>query len=142
MATHRARCSCGWTSDAHSYAAARRWGKHHRDAITAPGQPSHVITITPEAPTQAPRATPKLRPPVEGMPSPRPRCQYCDKPLAYMTDDTHAETGDYPRPILRRVWTFWRGYCRVNGVPLFCTLNHARLFAWAAWEGGYRVKRG
>lgn len=79
---------------------------------------------------------------VENMPEERPRCQRCDTPLKFWTDDTSERVGEWgTRRITRRVFTGWRGYPQWRGPKLFCTLQCALLFAKLAYEAGYRITK-
>lgn len=82
-----------------------------------------------------------VRPPVEGMPTTRPRCRYCNKPAAWVTRDETQWTDQTKPRILKRTFVRWRGYD--GGVPgvLFCTLNCAFHFAQACVRAGMRIKR-
>ena len=93
-------------------------------------------------------------PPIEGMPeTPRPRCQYCDKPLDPIVSTTFNTNTDRllsPR-VIRRVFNGWSGYGSSdktyphNGtnyyVPLFHSTKCAMKFAQASWIAGMRIKR-
>lgn len=78
------------------------------------------------------------RPPVENMPTPRPVCPMCSRPLRYWTNDTPElrEGGSSTGRILRRVFYRWRGY--PNRAPIFDRLECALDFALAAHRAGYR----
>lgn len=76
------------------------------------------------------------RVPVDGIPDPRVRCQFCDKPLAYWTTDTRPSPWKAPTS---RVFSQWRGY--PTGDPIFCTMDHALKFAIASFKAGMRIVR-
>lgn len=78
------------------------------------------------------------RPPIEGLPETRPRCQRCDRMFAPITTDTYA--GPKASPLSPRItarrfvrWSSYRG--------LFCTLSCALVFAELAHVAGYRIQR-
>jgi hypothetical protein len=83
------------------------------------------------------------RPPVEGLPTPRPTCVWCHKPLKFWTDDTHQRGSDLSasqgNPVVRRQFRRWDGYGRRrDDVPRFDRLQCALEFAVAAEAAGYR----
>lgn len=83
--------------------------------------------------------TRRRRPPVEGVPSPRPRCPLCNRPLKFWTSSAEAARvlyADEARPTSATL-TFkgWRSY---GG--LFDRLQCALEFAVASHRAGYRIK--
>lgn len=62
------------------------------------------------------------------MPTPRPLCRWCGRPLPYWTTDTETPEGT------ARVFAGWRGYHL-----LFERLSCALAFASAAYLGGVRA---
>ena len=72
------------------------------------------------------------RPPISGIPSIRPVCQWCGKKLRPWTEDTY-EGGRWSGQMVARKWAGWRSY---RG--LFHSLGCALDFAAAAHKGGYR----
>jgi hypothetical protein len=87
------------------------------------------------------------RPPIEGLPTERPRCAHCNKPLTPWVKDTkeqyRPEEGGLRSRLVRREFDgMWRGYPRrLSPPPIFCTLKCALQFAQLAHEAGYRIVR-
>lgn len=77
----------------------------------------------------------KNKPPIEGMPAERPRCAWCNAPLAAILNTEHTD-GDHQKPVVRRVFVRWSAY-----EGLFHNTGCAIRFAGASYRGGYRRKR-
>jgi len=71
-------------------------------------------------------------PPIEGLPTDRPRCPGCDRLLAPITD---AKRDEHFR-VTRRIFMRWDCYA-----GNFCALRCAHSFALAALKAGYRIAR-
>jgi hypothetical protein len=78
------------------------------------------------------------RPPIEDMPSDRPACDHCRRPLA---PEIATERDAKFRPI-RRVFNGWRCWGRKPERGRFCSPGCAVRFAHAAFAAGYRITKG
>jgi len=72
------------------------------------------------------------RPPIDGMPDPRPLCAWCARKLRPTVNEEREGTAVRGR-IVRRTFVRWNAY---EGV--FCTASCAIAFAGASYRGGYR----
>lgn len=81
------------------------------------------------------------RPPIEGMPEPRPLCAWCRRKLRPVVNcewngsKAIGAALAYQARVTRRTWTRWDSYEEV-----FCTTRCAIKFAGASYRGGFRRK--